>query len=120
VTALPYTWMQRISSGSIPAVLDLYHRSAVLVPTYSDSILRGKQQLLGYFKEFMGERPGMFGTIDTIMRQKVGALSVYSGTYTFYVPDQNGNQSVKARFTYVVIPTASGPKIVNHHSSEMP
>ena len=118
--SLPHVWMNRVSSGSIPAVLDLYADSAVLVPTYSKNILRGKAQLLGYFKKFMGERPGMFGTIDGMVEQKVGRTRVYSGIYTFRVPSEGRVQSVRARFTYVVVPTPTGPKIATHHSSEMP
>ena len=110
--------METIAEGNPRDVLALYAPTAVLVPTYSDRVLRGHKELLGYFNRFLGQRPGMTGTIDTITRQQPGyGLDIYSGTYTFYVP---GEAPVPARYSFVVGPSRHGPTILNHHSSAMP
>lgn len=107
---LPDIWLARICSGSIPAVLATYTDNAVLIPTY-DTIKIGKPQMAGYFKEFMG-KPELCGTIDSVIVQKLGTTTVYSGVYTF---NWRGG-SAEARYTFVTV----GSKITTHHSSETP
>jgi hypothetical protein len=116
---MPYTWMRTLSAGSIPAVLRLYAPYAVLVATYNTEPLMGHQQLKEYFKMFMGNK-GLHGQIDSMITQKVGAATVYSGLYTFRFKENGKPKTVKARYTYVVAPTPQGPRIVTHHSSEIP
>ena len=116
---MPYVWMQRVCSGSIPYVLSLYTEQAVLVPTYSRAILQGHRQLGAYFHDFMGKE-GLCGTIDGLITQSIGEAQVYSGFYTFHWTEQGVPKKVGARFTYVVVPTANGPRILTHHSSEVP
>jgi hypothetical protein len=107
----PQLWMQRVCGGAIPAVLDLYSNTAVLVPTYDPGPLVGKRQLVGYFASFMS-KPGLCGKIDSVVVQRIGATTVFSGLYTFA---WRGGRA-QARYTFVV---ADG-KIVTHHSSEVP
>ena len=106
--------MQRLCSGSLPAVLDLYTPRAVLVPTYGSTVLQGKAQLAVYFREFVGKRPELCGTIDnkSVVVQQIGITKITSGDYTFF---WRGGKS-EARFTIVQSPFG----IVTHHSSESP
>ncbi len=97
--------------ANAPAVLDLYSNTAVLVPTYDPGPLVGKRQLVGYFASFMS-KPGLCGKIDSVVVQRIGATTVFSGLYTFA---WRGGRA-QARYTFVV---ADG-KIVTHHSSEVP
>jgi hypothetical protein len=102
--------MQALCNG---AVLDLYSNTAVLVPTFGKGALQGKRELAGYFRKFLGQRPGLCGRIDTMITQRVGITTIYSGTYTFF---WGRNKSAKARYTFVTGPSG----IVNHHSSAVP
>jgi hypothetical protein len=79
-----------------------------------EGALQGKRELAGYFRKFLGQRPGLCGRIDTMITQRVGITTIYSGTYTFH---WGRGKSAQARYTFVVGPSGG---IVNHHSSGMP
>jgi hypothetical protein len=124
---LPEMWMQRVCSRSVPAVLDLYVDDGVLIPTYDKSdlpgaglgVLRGKRQMAHYFQRFLGKQD-LCGTIDTTVVQTLGTVEVFSGVYTFQWIAQGVPQTAGARYTFVTIPTPAGPRIVTHHSSQLP
>lgn len=110
---IPQLWMDRLCSRSLPAVLSLYAPSAVLIPTFGARVLRGRAELATYFKEFVGSRPNLCGSIDSIIKQRLpGAVTIWSGDYTFR---WSGGVS-KARYTFV----HSDFGIVTHHSSARP
>jgi hypothetical protein len=118
IAPMPYVWMRTLSSGNIPAVLRLYTPNAVLVATYNEEPLMGTPLLRSYFQKFMGKR-GLHGQIDSMITQQAGSVKIYSGLYTFFFKER-GQQAVQARYTYVVVPTPQGQKILTHHSSEVP
>jgi hypothetical protein len=109
---LPQLWMDHLCSGSLPAVLSLYADTAVLIPTFGDRVLRGKGELANYFKDFVGSRPGLCGTIDSSIVQRLGPVVAYSGDYTFR---WSGGIS-KARYTFI----HAGFGVFTHHSSARP
>ena len=116
----PKVWMRAVCGGWIPSVLALYAPHAVLVPTFSQSILRGKRELEGYFRKFMS-KTGLCGTIDSVIEQGRGQFRVLSGIYTFRWRDKGRQEMARARFTYVLSLDPKGEwKIINHHSSAMP
>jgi hypothetical protein len=96
-------------------VLGLYAPDAVLVPTYSEEILRGHEELAGYFDEFL-YKEDFCGRITEVFHQG----PVVSGTYVFQWTEGGRPMQVEARFTFVFINTPSGQKILTHHSSEVP
>ncbi len=126
-TEMPEVWMQRLCRGSVPGILSLYDPRAVLVPTYSKSdlpgagigVLRGRDQLAGYFERFMGKK-GLCGTIDTMVAQRFGPVTVFSGLYTFRWLEGRRRKTATARYTYVTVAGPSGTQIVSHHSSAAP
>ena len=109
---LPNLWMDRLCQGSIAAVLSLYTDTAVLIPTYGKQLLCGHGELAGYFRKFTGERPGLCGSIDSMIVQRVGLARVSSGEYSFV---WRGGSS-RARYTFV----STNIGISTHHSSEVP
>jgi hypothetical protein len=118
--SFPALWMKTLCEGHPLQVLNLYLPNAVLVATYSDQILQGHAQLIGYFRTFM-DKEGLCGKIESVRVQKACKhVHVVSGTYKFAFMQDGSPQSVVARFTYVVVKTLRGLKILNHHSSEMP
>jgi hypothetical protein len=129
--ALPKLWMQRVCSGSVPSVLGLYRKGAVLVPTYSKrdlpgagtGALKGHAQLVNYFNRFLSKK-NLCGTIDTMVVQRKGPMNIYSGLYTFRWMEGGKRKTAKARYNFVTsrvnvmgVPTEF---IVNHHSSAQP
>lgn len=111
--------METLCKRSVPEMLNLYLPNAVLVPTYNKDVLQGKKQLGDYFKRFLG-KDGLCGKIDNVVGQRAGRAGIFSGRYTFFFRENGIPRTVHARYTYVVIPTRSGAKILTHHSSEVP
>jgi hypothetical protein len=116
---MPALWMERVCTRSVPAVLALYRDDAVLIPTYDKSdlpgagegVLIGKGHMAGYFQRFLA-KPDLCGTIDTMVTQQAGPVTVYSGLYTF----RWRGGTARARYTFVVV----GSSIITHHSSAAP
>lgn len=117
--AFPHIWMERLSKRSVDGMLDLYLPNAVLVPTYNRDVLQGKDSLRAYFQRFLA-KDGLTGTVNNIVGQRVGKAGIFSGIYTFFFRDGAIPQQVRARYTFVVVPTRSGARILTHHSSEVP
>jgi hypothetical protein len=111
--SLPHLWMRRICAGSIGQVLALYAPASVLLATYEAKPLLGHAQMAAYFREFMA-KPGLCGTIDTLLIQRSSSWEVNSGLYTFR---WRGGR-VQARYTFVF--DADPVQIATHHSSEVP
>jgi len=122
VPSLPTVWAATISKRQIAPVLSLYAPNAVLVPTFSKTILRGAPQLAAYFEDFLA-RPGLRCRIDNELVQDISASCVVaSGDYTFTqrVPS-GGRKAIKARYTFVLVRDSTGQwKIATQHSSAMP
>ena len=117
--AFPHIWMEQLGKRSVEGMVDLYLPTAVLVPTYNRDVLRGKKQLAAYFKRFLA-KDSLTGTVNNVVGQRVGKAGVFSGIYTFYFRDGAMPQQVRARYTFVVVPTRLGARILTHHSSEVP
>lgn len=120
----PRQWGNAIQSGSVKSALSMYSPNAVLVPTYSDQILQGHQELAGYFKEFMS-RPKMRVAITKVVLRRDKVTPAVSGFYTITWGNGGPNETAKARFTYVLEPCRDGQgdvawKAITHHSSVVP
>lgn len=118
--SVPTIWASAISKREVGPVLSLYAPNAVLVPTFSRTILRGPQ-LAGYFQEFLS-RPGLRCRIENELTQDISPNCVVaSGDYTFTQRVSGGRKAIKARFTFVLVRDAQGQwKIATQHSSAMP
>jgi len=118
-------WMEAVCSRSVKRVVDLYTENAVLVPTLNPGVLQGKRQLAAYFEKFLSKQD-LCGRIDCVVTQSLGRADaprqgqIYSGLYTFAWIELGSPKEIQARFTYVVVPTRRGWKILNHHSSAVP
>jgi len=119
VNNFPSIWMDTICTGDPRQVLNMYLPNAILVATYDPNILRGHQQLLGYFNRFMAKE-GLCGKIQSTYVQPIGRFKVFSGLYKFQFTEDGEIKSVNARYTFVLVPTHAGWKIAEHHSSEVP
>jgi uncharacterized protein (TIGR02246 family) len=120
--SVPKIWAQAISSRNVGTVMALYCPNAVLVPTFSRTILRGAPQLSAYFQEFLA-RPGLRCKIDSELVQDISPdCMVASGDYTFTQKTGSGSRkAIRARFTYVLVRDSQGTwKIATQHSSAMP
>lgn len=108
-------WVEALDSGDGDRIAALYARDAVLVPTFSNEMRRGRAEISPYFREFVETRPRC-RLLDGSARA-VGAALVHSGTYRFTLTAVAGQPEIEARFTFVYERSASGWLIVTHHSS---
>ena len=115
-------WLNALCAGDIEGVVNLYTPNAVLVATFENRPLQGHAALRGYFKKFMGGKPGLCGRVLMDIEQKAsGGTIVSSGLYEFSWQTPQGSQSQKARYTFVFVPVAQGVyQILTHHSSLPP
>jgi uncharacterized protein (TIGR02246 family) len=116
---LPYIWMNNICKRSPEGMLDLYSNNAILLATYSNSILRGKEELLEYFEEFLS-KDGLCGEITSNYTQQRGNTLINSGTYSFLFYENGETMEVEARYTFVYKLCNGEWKVINHHSSVNP
>ena len=122
--SFPARWARAVGRRVPSEVLALYAPNAVLVPTFSRTILQGVPQLGAYFAEFLA-RPGLRCRIDNQIVQELSPeIQVISGDYSFSQldPNRRGKRSIiRARFTFALVWDPVGQwKIATHHSSQRP
>ena len=115
----PYLWVEAISSRNISKVLELYLPTAVLVPTLNADLLKGREQLSQYFHRLL-VKDGFRAELQGVVPQRAGKVAAFSGAYTFRWTENGGPKVLPARYTFVVVPTRLGARILTHHSSEVP
>ena len=102
-------------------VVQTYTLDAVLLPTFENGPLIGRDEIRGYFDHFLEKHP--VGKIDT--RAIVPAscnMGVVAGLYTFTVDKENARVDEPARYTYVYAYKQEVGRwlIAHHHSSAQP
>jgi uncharacterized protein (TIGR02246 family) len=104
-------------------VVRTYTLDAVLLPTFKNGPLIGREQIRGYFAHFLEEHP--VGKIDT--RAIIPAacnMGVVAGLYTFTVDEGTHRVKKPARYTFVYVYKPEGAHgrwlIAHHHSSAQP
>jgi uncharacterized protein (TIGR02246 family) len=113
-------WLTAIGSGSADAVIRLYAKDAILLPTLSSKVLDTPEKLKSYFDQFTG-LAGLKGNVDREYIRFFGDTATASGIYAFSFLDTDGaTEQMKARFSFVYRLTVEGWLIVEHHSSVMP
>ena len=129
VTNFVSKWLSKVESGGVKSniinevdgndysedVLNLYSKEATLVSTIGDVIYIGRNEIKGYFENFLKLEP--IGVLKSLSVQLFGEIAVANGTYRFVMG--NGDV-VDARFTYVLRKEGGVIKIATHHSSAQP
>ena len=115
-----HEWLEAVRSRSVGRVLNLYTDEAVLVPTLGPTVLQGKAQLAPYFHRFLAKQ-NLRGRLDCVVTQRLGPKDqILSGLYTFAWTERGKPHHLRARFTYVIVETPKGWRILTHHSSAVP
>jgi len=103
------------------AVTRTYTLDAVLLPTFENGPLIGRNEIRGYFVHFLEKHP--VGRIDTRAIIPAGCnMGVVAGLYTFTVDEGSARVDSPARYTYVYAykPDVGRWLIAHHHSSAQP
>ena len=104
-------------------VVRTYTLNAVLLPTFENGPLIGREQIRGYFDHFLAKHP--VGRIDTRAIIPAGCnMGVVAGLYTFTVDKDKVRVDEPARYTFVYVYKPEGARgrwmIAHHHSSAQP
>jgi len=115
-------WVRAVNTakGDPAQILTMYKDTAILIPTFSDKILRTADERKKYFEKFTAYKNITVSPLLFLV-QDFGELAIASGLYTFYYLDKNHHsKSIKARFSIVYQKNDGKWLIVNHHSSKLP
>jgi hypothetical protein len=114
-------WMDAVNTGDIATLLDLYDTDAILIPTFSNRILKKPEDRREYF-ERLATRDDLSVALHekTKVEQLVnGSIATLSGIYCWRFAIDGQLLNFEARFSYVFDLTRASP-IIHHHSSQIP
>jgi hypothetical protein len=120
-TEVLYKWMDSVNKGDVNALLSVYDDNAVLIPTFSNRLLKGKDALRGYFEK-LGSKEDLSIALHekTIILQDIGDnLHAISGIYNWRFSVDGELLNFEARFDYLLDLKKNSP-ILHHHSSQIP
>lgn len=119
--AILKTWMNAVNDGDIETVLSLYHDKAILIPTFSNRILKSPEGIREYF-----ERLASRDDLSVALHEKTQAVqhvtdevSTLAGIYCWRLAIDGQLLNFEARFSYVLNLALDNP-IMHHHSSQIP
>lgn len=113
--------MAAINQGDVEGVVSLYDKSAVLVPTFSNRVIKTPEKIREYFHK-LGSRDelGIALHETTLTVQSLhDDIHVLVGIYCWRFDVEGELFSFEARFTYILDMKLESP-IVHHHSSQIP
>ncbi len=114
-------WMQAVNNGDVETLLGLYDSQAVLIPTFSNRLLKTSAQLREYFEK-LGSREELSIALHEktlIVQDLPSGVSLLSGIYNWRFAVDGELLNFEARFGYVIDLSRPNP-IVHHHSSQIP
>lgn len=114
-------WLQAVNKGDIESVLALYDKSAVLIPTFSNKVLKTPADIREYFVKLASrEQLSVDLHEKTLFIQYIkDELYAVSGIYCWHFSVDGELLSFEARFSYVLNLDLPNP-IIQHHSSQIP
>jgi hypothetical protein len=114
-------WLQAVNKGEIENLISLYDKKAVLIPTFSNRLLKNPEDIREYFIK-LGNREKLSVELHdkTLLIQKLrDNLYTVSGMYCWKFSLDGELLSFEARFTYLFDLLSASP-ILQHHSSQIP
>lgn len=112
------SWIKHLNEHNLEKILDMYHTSAILLPTLSSKIRRGKDEIRDYFVHFLA-KDQLTAELKEVYIQSIysNKIKIDSGIYVFsWLNEQKQKESLEARFTFVI----ENGLILEHHSSIQP
>ena len=114
-------WMQAVNNGKIEALLSLYNKNAVLIPTFSNKLLTTPEDIRDYFVK-LANRDELSVSLHkkTLSIQLIkNEIYILSGIYCWRLTIDGEPFTFEARFSYTIDASHENP-IINHHSSQIP
>jgi hypothetical protein len=116
-----FQWVTRICSGNADDIAELYHESAVLIPTFSPHTVTSPAGVRDYFGQ-LATREGLGVRLHNKALRKQSLtekLHTLSGICSFEFEVDQVLLSFPSRFTFVIDLSLERP-ILHHHSSQVP
>ena len=113
------TWIECFNNGNLECILDMYHESATLLPTFLSKALSTREQIEDYFiKTIEGQASVELDHDKTIKKRFSEDIYLMTGAYTFCIKTKD-NAKYLSWFTFLIDLSADSP-IKHHHSSRVP
>jgi hypothetical protein len=115
------TWMSAVNNGNTETLLALYSENAILIPTFSNRILKTPEDIRDYF-ERLASRDDLSVALHEktqVAQQISDNVSTLAGIYCWRLAIDGQLLNFEARFSYVFDLTLERP-IIHHHSSQIP
>lgn len=113
--------MKAVNDGDIEALVALYDKNAVLIPTFSNRIINTPEKLRQYFEK-LGSREELSIALHEktlIVQPLYDELYSMCGIYCWRFAVDSELLSFEARFSYILDLKLQSP-IIHHHSSQIP
>ncbi len=120
-TEVLHQWMAHVNKGNVEGLLGVYDENAVLIPTFSNRLLKGREALRGYFEK-LGSKEELSIALHekTLITQDIGDnMYTISGIYNWRFAVDGEVLNFEARFDYLLDLKKNSP-ILHHHSSQIP
>lgn len=112
-------WATSFNAGDLEGIVSTYSPQAILWGTVSRTRASSTEELRAYFTPAVSRKVRVELGEHTL-RVTEGVV-VDAGQYTFKTPAQDGTvRETPSRYHFVAVRTASGWKIIAHHSSVLP
>jgi len=114
-------WLQAVNNGELENLISLYDKKAILIPTFSNRLLKNPEDIREYFIK-LGSRENLSVDLHkkTLIIQKLKYnLYTASGIYCWQFCLDGEQLSFEARFTFIFDLLSASP-IIQHHSSQIP
>ena len=118
---LPEVWNEFVNAADVDSVCSLYAKDARLLATFASRPIDNPDGIRGYFEGFTA-RPGAgvkFDQQGALQQQVADHCYLYTGTYCFFHGMGEEKQTFPARYSFLV-DEKENPKILHHHSSQIP
>lgn len=119
VAAALVTWEQTVESGNLRDIMNLYHKDAMMIPTFAQAPLTRRRQIEEYFRLIVSNSEIDVTVLESHPRS-FGNMAINSGRYALSYTQDGEQVVIPARFTFVYTLDGGRWSIVEQHASRMP
>ena len=114
-------WVDKTNSYELENMLEYYDKNAVLLPTFSNKICHGLNDIKSYFKKVFAHKKLLVTIHDKTLITQDLSNDVFSlsGIYLWQFEVNDEKLNFEARFTFLIDINRLRP-ILHHHSSQIP
>lgn len=122
---LYHKWSSEINNftnNSLTNIVDLYHKTGILIPTLEKNILKSSEDKKNYFNKLLSKK-NINVTTSSIVSEDINKLTKQCyGIYNFnFIDNNNKAQTISARFNFIFTQNSKEKWLIKiHHSSKEP